>query len=91
MTPALLVPLLLGAAESLAAQVPARDSACLVSTRLVTRRTGRPDQPRYALDDRLFIGDGVPGFWVFERHSTGTVGDLINWRDNNPVRWKRQP
>jgi hypothetical protein len=58
---------------------------------LTLDRAGRDPQPLYALDDRLFIRHGVRGFWVFERDSTGAVGDLVNWRDNNAVVWHRQP
>jgi hypothetical protein len=58
---------------------------------LVMRREGRPDQALYALDDHLFIRHGVRGFWVFERDSTGGVAELVNWRDNNAVRWRRIP
>jgi hypothetical protein len=58
---------------------------------LVLIRAGREPQPFYALDDRLFIRHGVRGFWVFERDSTGAVKDLVNWRDNNAVVWRRQP
>lgn len=58
---------------------------------LVLRREGRPDQALYALDERLFIRHGVRGFWVFERDSTGRVTELVNWRDNNAVRWRRVP
>jgi hypothetical protein len=57
---------------------------------LTIERQGRPAQRLYALDDRLFIRHGVRGFWVFERDSTGTVTELVNWRDNNPVVWRRQ-
>jgi hypothetical protein len=56
---------------------------------LSIERPGRPAQPLHALDDRLFIRHGVRGFWVFERDSTGTVTELVNWRDNNPVVWRR--
>jgi hypothetical protein len=58
---------------------------------LVLVRAGRGPQALYALDDRLFIRHGVRGFWVFERDSTGAVKDLVNWRDNNAVVWRRQP
>jgi len=58
---------------------------------LVLVRAGREPQALYALDDRLFIRHGVRGFWVFERDSTGAVKDLVNWRDNNAVVWRRQP
>lgn len=63
----------------------------LVDNSLVLRREGRPDQPLFALDERLFIRHGVRGFWVFERDSTGAVQELVNWRDNNAVRWRRLP
>jgi len=58
---------------------------------LVLARPGRPEQRLHALDDRLFIRHGVRGFWVFERDSSGAVAKLVNWRDNNPVVWRRQP
>lgn len=58
---------------------------------LTMARTGRDPQPLYALDDRLFVRHGVRGFWVFERDAKGAVVDLVNWRDNNPVVWHRQP
>ncbi len=57
---------------------------------LVINRTGRPGQRLYALDDRLFIRHGVRGFWVFERDSAGKVAELVNWRDNNRVTWRRE-
>lgn len=57
---------------------------------LAMLRSGRGQQPLYALDDRLFIRHGVRGFWVFERDSTGMVAELVNWRDNNAVVWRRQ-
>jgi hypothetical protein len=56
---------------------------------LMMARTGREPQPLFALDDRLFIRHGVRGFWVFERDTTGAVVELVNWRDNNAVTWRR--
>ncbi len=56
---------------------------------LVVRRAGRPDQPLRALDDRIFVRDGVRGFWVFERDAAGRVNRVVNWRDNNAVTWSR--
>jgi hypothetical protein len=56
---------------------------------LTLERPGRPAQRLYALDDRLFIRHGVRGFWVFERDGSGAVTALVNWRDNNPVTWRR--
>ena len=50
---------------------------------------GRPPQRLYALDSRLFIRHGIRGFWVFERDSDGVVTEVVNWRDNNPVTWRR--
>jgi hypothetical protein len=44
----------------------------------------------HALDDRLFVRHGVRGFWLFERDSSGRVTGLVNWRDNNPVAWRRE-
>lgn len=56
---------------------------------LALEREGRPTDRLYALDERLFIRHGVRGFWVFERDGAGTVRELVNWRDNNAVRWHR--
>ena len=56
---------------------------------LALERVGRPPERLYALEPRLFIRHGVRGFWVFERDSTGLVTGLVNWRDNNPVTWRR--
>lgn len=58
---------------------------------LTVVRPGGPSQRLYALDDRLFIRHGVRGFWVFERDAAGRVARLVNWRDNNPVVWRREP
>ncbi len=58
---------------------------------LVLTRPGRPAQRLHALDDRLFVRHGVRGFWVFERDGSGAVAELVNWRDNNPVVWRRRP
>ena len=38
----------------------------------------------YALSERIFIRHGVRGFWLLEGDS------LVNWRDNNAVRWRKQ-
>lgn len=57
---------------------------------LVVRRTARPAERLRALDDRLFVRDGVRGFWVFERDSAGAVTQLVQWRDNNAVVWRRR-
>jgi len=55
---------------------------------LALQSQGHPPQPLRALDDRLFVRDGSRGFWVFEL--TGrSVTRLVNWRDNNPVVWRR--
>lgn len=56
---------------------------------LAIRRAGRPDEPLFALDDRIFIRHGIRGFWVFERDGTGRVVQVVDWRDHNPVRWTR--
>ena len=56
---------------------------------LTLGRPGRPAQRLYGLDDRLFIRHGVRGFWVFERDGSGAITTLVNWRDNNPVTWRR--
>jgi hypothetical protein len=58
---------------------------------LVMARQGGSSQRLHALDDRLFVRHGVRGFWLFERDSTGRVTRLVNWRDNNPVVWRREP
>jgi hypothetical protein len=58
---------------------------------LVMARQGGSSQRLRALDDRLFVRHGVRGFWLFERDSTGRVTRLVNWRDNNPVIWRREP
>lgn len=65
-------------------------SIVLADSGIVIRRAGRPDQPLYALDDRLFVRHGVRGFWAFERDPAGAVTSLVNWRDNNSVRWTRR-
>ena len=57
---------------------------------LVMARQGGSSQRLHALDDRLFVRHGVRGFWLFERDSTGRVTRLVNWRDNNPVIWRRE-
>lgn len=57
---------------------------------LVMTRQGGSSQRLHALDDRLFVRHGVRGFWLFERDSTGRVTGLVNWRDNNPVAWRRE-
>ena len=48
-------------------------------------------QPRqlYALEARIFVRHGVRGFWVFEHDSTGAVSEVVNWRDNNAIVWRR--
>lgn len=56
---------------------------------LVLRRAGRPDQPLRALNARIFVRDGIRGFWTFERDTAGRVTEAVNWRDNNPVSWTR--
>lgn len=58
---------------------------------LALGRPGRPADPLHALDERIFVRHGVRGFWVFERDSAGKVVELVNWRDNNPVIWRRMP
>lgn len=58
---------------------------------LVMTRQAGSSQRLHALDDRLFVRHGVRGFWLFERDSTGKVTRLVNWRDNNPVIWRREP
>ena len=58
-------------------------------TSLTVRREGRPPQPLHALDDRIFVRDGARGFWVFESGPDGRVDRLVQWRDNNPVVWRR--
>ncbi len=57
---------------------------------LVLQRPGRPGARLRALDDRLFVRNGVRGFWVFEHDTAGHITTLVNWRDNNPVTWVRQ-
>jgi hypothetical protein len=57
---------------------------------LVMTRQSSSTQRLYALDDRLFVRHGVRGFWLFERDSAGKVTRLVNWRDNNPVVWRRE-
>jgi hypothetical protein len=66
-------------------------TVAITDSGLVLARPGRPAQRLHALDDRLFIRHGVRGFWVFERDSSGVVTELVNWRDNNPVVWRRRP
>jgi len=56
---------------------------------LVLESAGRPPQRLFALDGRIFIRHGVRGFWVFERDRAGAVTELVNWRDNNAVVWRR--
>jgi hypothetical protein len=58
---------------------------------LVMTRQGGSSQRLHALDNRLFVRHGARGFWLFERDSTGRVTRLVNWRDNNPVAWRREP
>lgn len=53
-------------------------------------RTSRPAERLYAIDERIFVRHGVRGFWLFERDSAGAVSRLVNWRDNNPVIWRRR-
>jgi hypothetical protein len=50
----------------------------------------RQPERLYAIDARIFIRHGVRGFWLFERDSAGAISRLVNWRDNNPVAWRRQ-
>ena len=57
---------------------------------LTVRRGNRPPERLYALDERIFIRHGVRGFWVFERDSSGAVTEVVNWRDNNPLVWRRR-
>jgi hypothetical protein len=57
---------------------------------LSLRRGALPAERLYALDDRIFVRHGVRGFWVFERDGTGTVSTVVNWRDNNPLTWRRR-
>jgi hypothetical protein len=52
-------------------------------------RASRPAERLYAIDERIFIRHGVRGFWLFEGDSAGAVSRLVNWRDNNPVIWRR--
>lgn len=52
-------------------------------------RGASPPERLYAIDDRIFIRHGVRGFWIFERDEKGAVYRLVNWRDNNAVRWRR--
>ena len=52
-------------------------------------RRSRAAERLYAIDERIFVRHGVRGFWLFEREESGKVSALVNWRDNNPVRWKR--
>lgn len=66
-------------------RVAVRDSG------LVLIRSNGTPEPLYALDDRIFIRHGVRGFWVFERNEQGAVTQLVNWRDNNAVVWRRLP
>lgn len=56
-------------------------------------RMGRPGRPPQALKqsaEGVFVRDHVRGFWVFERDARGRVTALVNWRDNNAVRWGRR-
>jgi hypothetical protein len=53
-------------------------------------RGSRPAERLYAIDERIFVRHGVRGFWLFERDSAGAVSRLVNWRDNNPVIWRRR-
>jgi hypothetical protein len=53
-------------------------------------RPSRPAERLYAIDERIFVRHGVRGFWLFERDSAGAVSRLVNWRDNNPVIWRRR-
>ncbi len=53
-------------------------------------RDARPAERLHAIDDRIFIRHGVRGFWLFERDERGAVSRLVNWRDNNPVIWRRR-
>ncbi len=52
-------------------------------------RSSRPAERLYAIEERIFVRHGVRGFWLFERDSAGAVSRLVNWRDNNPVIWRR--
>ncbi|HJR63130.1 MAG TPA: nuclear transport factor 2 family protein [Gemmatimonadaceae bacterium] len=56
---------------------------------LVIRRPDRPAQRLHALEERIFIRHGVRGFWVFAPDSAGRAPRVTNWRDNNPVVWRR--
>ncbi|HEY8852124.1 MAG TPA: hypothetical protein VIM36_08085 [Gemmatimonadaceae bacterium] len=53
-------------------------------------RASRHAERLYAIDERIFVRHGVRGFWLFERDSAGAVSLLVNWRDNNPVIWRRR-
>ena len=57
---------------------------------LVMSREGRPSDRLHALDGRIFIRHGMRGFWLFERDTSGAVVRLVNWRDNEPVVWRRR-
>lgn len=52
-------------------------------------RGSRPAVRLYDINDRIFIRHGVRGFWLFEPDAAGKVTQVANWRDNNPVVWRR--
>jgi hypothetical protein len=56
---------------------------------LMVRGTS-PGTRLYFIDDRIFVRHGVRGFWLLERDAGGEVVRLVNWRDNNPVIWRRR-
>lgn len=66
-----------------ALQVVASDSG------LSLIRGAGPPQRLHAIDQRIFVRHGARGFWLFERDERGAVTRLVNWRDNNPVVWRR--
>ncbi|HJU65609.1 MAG TPA: nuclear transport factor 2 family protein [Gemmatimonadaceae bacterium] len=58
---------------------------------LVIRRPDRPPERLHALEERIFVRHGARGFWVFAPDSAGRAPRVTNWRDNNPLVWKRLP
>lgn len=68
---------------SIALSISVRDSTLWMSS------GSRPAQRLYALSDQLFVVHGRRGVWVFERGADGNVTNLVYWRDNNGVRWRR--
>jgi hypothetical protein len=69
---------------AIALTITAGDSGILLG------RAGRPAQLLKQSAEGVFVRDHVRGFWVFERDARGRVIALVNWRDNNPVRWTRR-